>query len=112
MTSGRINYCLGAWLILAAILNFSEGWIVLNNLLVGIIAAIIGCSMIKNNFYQGWLTVILGYWLFMSIFSAGLVTIDVIFWNSLIVGTLIIIAGLGSVDKKSSEPKKYHIHLN
>jgi hypothetical protein len=112
VTSGRINYCLGAWLILAAILNFSQGWIVLNNLLVGIIAAIIGCSMIKYKFCQGWLTVILGYWLFLSIFSAGLITSDVIFWNSLIVGTLIIIGGLGSVDKKLSKPKKYDIHLN
>ena len=112
MIKGKVNYCLGIWLIAAALLNFSEGWIVLNNVLVGTIAAIIGCSMIKYKFCQGWLTAMSGYWLFISIFTAGFMSSEVLYWNSLIVGVLLTVCGLGTADKKSEEQKKYHIHLN
>lgn len=112
MISGKINYYLGGWLIIAALLNFSDGWIVLNNIFVGLTAGIIGCPIIKYKFCQGWITVIAGYWLFISIFTAGLVGSEALYWNSLIVGALITLCGLGSADKKSPEPKKYKIHLN
>jgi len=98
------NGILGIWLFIAAFLNFSTTGNLWDNLIVGVIAAIAGFTMIKEHSWQGWTAGILGVWLIISAFTPALQTHTGNMWNDSIVGILLMIAGFGAYKSHKEIP--------
>jgi uncharacterized membrane protein HdeD (DUF308 family) len=92
------NGILGIWLFIAAFLSLSPMAILWNNLIVGVIVAIAGFTMIKAKSWQGWTAGILGIWLVIAAFIPALQTHMGNMWNGIIVGILLMIAGFGAFE--------------
>ncbi|MBT8379983.1 MAG: hypothetical protein KJN64_12220 [Ignavibacteria bacterium] len=83
----------------------------MNNMLVGVFAAIIGAALMNKKLWVGWMTVILGYWLVMSIFIPCTASGNLCIWNTLIVGTLLVMGGLSLRAVKPYKSKNLFAHL-
>ncbi|MFW6147105.1 MAG: SPW repeat domain-containing protein [Thermodesulfobacteriota bacterium] len=94
---------LGIWLFIAAFLSFPAMGNLWNNLIVGIITAIAGFTIIKQKIWQGWTAGILGIWLVIAAFIPVLQTYMGNMWNGIIVGILLMIAGFGAFERKGHE---------
>ena len=97
-----INGILGTWLIVAAFLNFIPVGNMWDNLIVGIIVAIVGFMMVKDKAWQGWTSGILGVWLIIAAFIPALQQTTGNMWNDLIVGVIIAIAGYAAIEKSNA----------
>jgi len=98
---GWTNGILGTWLVIAAFLNFTPTGNMWNNLIVGIIVAIVGFAMIKEKGWQGWTSGILGLWLIVAAFIPALKEQTPNLWNDLITGLIVAIAGYAAIGKKA-----------
>lgn len=94
------NGLLGLWLIIAAFLNMAPSAVMWDNLLVGLIIAIVGILMIKEKPWQGWLGAISGTLLFLAAFIGSLQTGAGYLWTDLILGTLAAVAGFGAMNNQ------------
>jgi len=102
MWQAYVNGILGVWLIVAAFINFTPVVNLWDNLIVGIIVAIVGALMIGKKTWQGWTSLILGVWLIVAAFIPGLRVHAPNLWNDLIVGVLVAIAGFGALGSSES----------
>ncbi len=91
------NGVLGTWLFIAAFLNFGATGNMWDNLIVGIIVAIVGFAMIKEKAWQGWTAGIMGLWLIIAAFIPALQLTTGNMWNDAISGIIIAIAGYGAI---------------
>jgi len=107
MWQAWVNGILGLWVFIAAFLSFSTKGIFWNDLIVGVIVAIVGFLMVKEKPWQGWLTGLLGLWLIIASFIPGLLTQTGNMWNGIIVGVLLIIGGFGALGKTQTTQ---HVH--
>lgn len=98
------NGILGAWLFISVFLGFALSGNMWNNLIVGIIAAIVALTMLKNKPWQGWLMLVVSIWLIISAFIPNLLTTTGNAWDGIIVGILLMIGGFGALGKSSSAP--------
>ena len=96
------NGVLGTWLIIAAFLNFTPAGNMWDNLIVGIIVAIVGFMMVKDKAWQGWTAGILGVWLVIAAFIPVLQQTTGNMWNDLITGLIIAIAGYAAIEKTNA----------
>lgn len=92
------NGILGTWLFIAAFLNFSPTGNMWDNLIVGIIVAILGFAMVKEKAWQGWTAGIVSVWLVIAAFVPSLQLTTANMWNDVISGLLIAIAGYGAIE--------------
>ncbi len=97
MWQAWINGILGAWLFIEGLIHFTRGFTLWDNLIVGIIVAILGFSMVNKKAWQGWLCGIVGVWLIIAAFIPGLLTGGGHLWNGIITGVLVMIGGFGAL---------------
>lgn len=90
---------LGLWLITAAFLKFGSTANLWNNLLVGIVVAIIGYTIIKQKKWQSWTCMLMGIWMIIAAFIPSLKIDQGYLWNDVISGTIIAIGGFGVLGK-------------
>ena len=90
---------LGLWLLIAAFLNFTAKGNMWDNLIVGIIVAVVALFMIKPKPWQGWLSLIVGIWLIIAAFITSLQAHTANMWNDAISGILLMIGGFGALGK-------------
>ena len=108
MWQAWVNGLLGVWVFIAAFLSFSSTGNLWNDLLVGIVAAIVGFLMVKEKPWQGWLTGLLGLWLIVAAFIPSLVTHTGNMFNGVIVGVLLMIGGFGALGEGHSMQQHAH----
>jgi sulfite exporter TauE/SafE len=107
MWQGWVNGILGLWLIVTAFLGFGSSGNLWNDLIVGIIVAILGYSITKPKGWQGWIAFILGLWLIIvGLFIGGLRVGGGALWNNLIVGIIVAITGFGALGGKETTVTK------
>ncbi len=98
------NGIIGIWLFIAAFLNFSSTGNVWDDILVGIVAAVVGFAMVKEKPWQGWLTGLVGIWLIIAAFIPSLVIGAGNEWNAVISGILLMIGGFGALGSSDITP--------
>ena len=97
MWQGWVNGILGVWLVVAAFISLGTQGDFWNDIVVGIVAAVVGFLMVKAKPWQGWLTGLVGLWLIAAAFIPGLTGQTGNFWNDLAVGVLLMIGGFSAV---------------
>ncbi len=97
MWQAWVNGILGIWLFIAAFLNLGAKGNLWDDLIVGIIVAVVGYLMIKEKPWQAWLSIIVGIWLIIAAFIPSLVVGAGNMWNLIISGVLVMIAGFGAL---------------
>lgn len=90
---------LGLWLITAAFLKFDSTANLWNNLLVGLIVAIIGYTILKQKKWSSWTCMIMGGWMILAAFIPSLTIDEGYVWNDAISGTIIAIGGFTALAK-------------
>ncbi|HFE65084.1 MAG TPA: hypothetical protein ENK14_11840 [Caldithrix sp.] len=101
MWQAWVNGILGAWVFVAAFLAMGSKGNLWNDLIVGVITAVVGFLMVKAKPWQGWLTGIIGIWLIIAAFIPGLLVGSGLLWNNVIVGALLMIGGFGALGGSS-----------
>lgn len=97
MWQAWINGLLGIWLFIVAFLNFGAQGNKWDDLIVGIIVAIVGYLMIKEKPWQAWLSIIIGIWLIIAAFIPSLVVGAGNMWSLIISGILVMVGGFGAL---------------
>jgi len=90
---GEIIGLLGVWLIIAAIWRFVPVLEIWSSLVTGIVAAILGFSMVNIERVNGWVAGIAGLWMIVSAFIPGLHAGKAILINNIISGLVLVVAG-------------------
>jgi hypothetical protein len=90
---GIIIGCLGIWLIVAAIWRFVPVLEVWSDLMTGVVAGILGFSLVPLLPGNGWVSGIAGLWMIASAFIPGLHGGAGIFINNVITGLVLVVAG-------------------
>ena len=108
MWQAWVNGILGLWIFIAAFLYMGKTGNFWNDLLVGIVAAVVGFLMVKDKPWQGWLTGLLGIWLIIAAFIPSLIVGSGNLWNDLIVGVLMMIGGFGALGGKTHTAEHAH----
>ncbi|RMD71690.1 MAG: hypothetical protein D6819_00965 [Gammaproteobacteria bacterium] len=94
---GWVALILGIWLIIAgfipAMVGTPDVW---NDIIVGIILAIVGFAMVPAGAtWQGWIIGIGGVWMIIAAFIPSIVNSTTgNFWNNLIVGVVVAVVAL------------------
>lgn len=88
---------LGLWLMVAAFLGFDPTVNLWNNLLVGLIVAIVGYTLVKKKPWQAWVSMVVGVWMIIAAFIPSLTSGQGYLWNDLISGLVIAIGGFGAL---------------
>ncbi len=107
MWSSWLNFILGAWLIVASfipgIVN-NKAAVMWNNIIVGIVVAILAFIATKAKKSMCWVNVIAGIWLIIAAFIPGIVANHSgAFWNTLIVGIIVAVIGIWASLTKPQE---------
>lgn len=89
MWQAWINGILGLWIAVAPFVSMDVDSVKINNLLFGLIVAIVSWHIPKEGTRQRWSTMILGAWIFVAGCTPALVEGNVYLWNNLISGLLI-----------------------
>jgi hypothetical protein len=97
VTRGWIAGILGLWLVIAAFLALDVHTQETDDLIVGLIVAIIGLTMFRNSRILGWSILLLGIWVFIAAFFPSLVEGSGLFWNNILIGGLIALAGFTAI---------------
>lgn len=108
MWQAWVNGILGAWVFIAAFLTLGSAGNLWNDLIVGVIAAVVGFLMIKPKPWQGWLTGLMGIWLIIAAFIPALRLGGGLLWNNVIVGVLLMIGGFGALGGSSQTVAHSH----
>ncbi len=111
MWQGWTNGIIGVWLFIAAFLSFTPQGNMWNLLIIGIVAAIVGFTMVKEKPWQAWLTGIVGIWLIIAAFIPGLTMQLGNEWNAIISGILLMIGGFSALGR-TSEITDTHAHAH
>lgn len=94
MWQGTIIQLLGLWLALASLVHMDVASVKLNNLIMGVLAAVVsGYTPIKKS-WECWLGLIAGAWLAFSSSFQYFVEGNGYLWNNLICGVLIFTSGI------------------
>ena len=104
------NGIIGLWLFIAAFLNFSSSGNMWDDLIVGVITAVVGFSMAKVKPWQGWLTGLVGLWLLISLFVPSLLNGLGNEWNAIISGILLMVGGFGAIGSHPYTDHSVHSH--
>ncbi len=104
------NGILGIWLFIAAFLNFGPTGNMWDNLIVGVIVAVAGFTMLKEANWEGWLSGVLGIWLIIAAFIPVLQQNAGNLWNGIIVGILLMVAGFAALAVGHSHHTEIHAH--
>ncbi len=102
MWQAWVNGIIGVYIFVVAFFGYGTTGNLWNDIIVGIVAAAIGFSMIKEKPWQGWLGAIVGIWLIIAAFIPSLLTFTGNEWNLIISGVLLMVAGFGALGKTSS----------
>jgi len=90
---GTIIGLLGVWLIVAAIWRFFQIGEIWSDLLIGIVTAILGFSMVGSRPLNAWVAGIAGLWMIASAFIPGLHAGGGILVNNVITGLVLVVTG-------------------
>jgi hypothetical protein len=107
---GWTNGVLGLWVLLAAFLQIGPKGNFWNDVIVGIIIAIVGFGMVQGKPWQGWTTGLLGLWLIIAAFIPGLVSGSGLIWNNTIVGLIVAVAGFMAVSSEKPSQMSSDMH--
>jgi len=99
MWQGVIAGILGIWGIISAFLIKARTGNFWNDLIVGIVVAVMGFAMVGKKAWQGWTAVILGIWWIIAGFIQGLTTGTGNLVNDIVVGIIVAIAGFAALGK-------------
>ena len=99
---GWINGILGLWLIIAPFVRMGSAGYFWANLVVGILVAIFGFSMLRGKPSQGWISGVLGIWMVISAFIPALLQGTGVYWNDIIIGVIIAIVGFSAAARRPS----------
>lgn len=102
MWQGWVAGILGLWGIVSPAIFKTRTGNLWNDIIVGIIVAISGFTMVKERTWQGWLAGILGIWWIIAGCIPALTTGAGRIWNDIIVGILVAIAGFTAVSKQNA----------
>ena len=108
MWQAWVNGILGVWIFLLAFFTTSIRFTLWDNLIVGIIAVIVGIAMVYKRPWQGWLSAIVGLWLIIAAFIPALQVHSGNLWNGLIAGILLMIGGFGAI--LGHDHRATHLH--
>ncbi len=90
---------LGIWGIIAPFIIKTRTGNMWNDIIIGIIVAVVGFMMIREHAWQGWTAGILGIWWIIAGFIPPLTTGAGNIWNDIIVGVIVAIAGFAALGK-------------
>jgi hypothetical protein len=90
---GTIIGLLGVWLIISAIWRFVPVLEIWSDLVTGIVAGILGFSLVQLYPGNGWVAGIAGLWMIASAFIPGLHGGNGILINNIITGLVLLVAG-------------------
>lgn len=107
---GWTNGVLGLWLLLAAFLGMGPKGNFWNDLIVGIIVAIVGFGMVQGKPWQGWTAGIFGLWLIVAAFIPGFLSSAGLIWNNIIVGLIVAIAGFAALKSEKIDSMTGEMH--
>ncbi|MCD6427603.1 MAG: SPW repeat protein [Caldisericaceae bacterium] len=102
MWQGWVAGILGLWGIISPFIFKTRTGNMANDIIVGIIVAIAGFTVIKERAWQGWLAGILGIWWIIAGLIPALTTGAGHIWNDIIVGILVAIAGFTALRKENA----------
>jgi hypothetical protein len=102
MWQGWVAGILGLWGIISPFIFKTRTGNMANDIIVGILVAIAGFTVIKEHAWQGWLAGILGIWWIIAGLIPALTTGAGNIWNDIIVGILVAIAGFTALGKGQS----------
>lgn len=91
------NAVLGAWIFILAFFHTSPRFNLWDNLIIGILAVIVGVAITYKRAWQGWLCAIVGFWLIIAAFIPSLLTYNGNLWNGIISGALLMVGGFGAI---------------
>lgn len=98
---------LGIWTGVVPIFSASPAFYSWSYWIVGIIAAVLGFAMVARRPLQGWITGIAGIWLFIAGFVGGLAMGAGLWWNSVLLGLVLLITGIWGAGEA---PQAHHGH--
>jgi len=100
---------LGVWLVIEAFLRFSPRGNLWNDLLVGLIIAVVGMLMTDRKPWQGWISSTIGFWLILAAFIPSMQALHGNMWNALLSGVVLAICGFTAlIGGKHSENMHSH----
>jgi SPW repeat-containing protein len=99
-----INIVLGVWVLISPfVVQFTRfPAAVWNNVIVGIVIAILAIirTSVPSQTGWSWVNVILGIWMIISAFALGAMT-TAILWNNIILGIVIALIATGSASSRA-----------
>ena len=102
---GWVNQILGVWLSIAPFVSLDVSSVKLNNLFVGVLAAIVSGYTPARKLWECWLGFVAGVWIAFSSSIQFFVQGENYLWNNAIAGALIFTSGMLVV---VSEPSGKH----
>ncbi len=109
MWQGWVNEVLGIWLALAPLVNINNASVRLNNLVMGVIAAVVSAYTPIKISWECWLGLIAGAWLAFSSSFLFFVQGGGYIWSNAICGVLIFTSGLLVLEDSPAEKHADHI---
>lgn len=91
---GWVNQILGVWLSIAPFVSLDISSVKLNNLFVGVLAAIVSGYTPAKKLWECWLGFAAGVWLAISSSIQFFVQGEGYLWNNIIAGALIFTSGM------------------
>jgi len=110
MWQAWVNGVLGVWLFVAAFLNFTPKFNLWDDLIIGVIATVVGTSMIYKKPWQGWSIGFIGLWLIVAAFIPSLQFHSGNLWNGIVSGVLLMIGGFSALLGHSHSVTNSHAH--
>jgi len=109
MWQGWVNEILGTWLALAPLVRMDNASVKLNNLIIGVIAAVVSGYSPTKRIWECWLGLTAGAWLAFSSSFQVFVEGEGYLWNNIVFGVLIFTSGIlvvasSSVQKHAINP--------
>ena len=97
MWNGWIIGLAGIWAFVAPFTGLSPMGYAWSHWIVGVVAAVLGFSMVSEHPREGMVAGILGIWLFIAGFIGGLLAAPGLWWNNLIVGAALAVFGFSTM---------------
>lgn len=107
MWQGWVNRLLGIWLMLAPFVSMDMSSVKLNNLYIGVLAAVVSGYTPTRKARGCWLGIAAGVWIAFSSFFHLFVQGAGYFWNNVVSGVLIFTSGSLA---RASSPIEKHAH--